>query len=318
MWPFGKTGNNKRPERETLLDVAARRGRRSRWRMPLMAFAMALLCLGAMWAGARGWAWLRERAVSENSSFALDTLEITTDGWITSDQVRMWAGVKLGDNLLTLDLSGVKRDLELVPQVESATVERVLPHLLRLDIAEREPLAQVRTLQPGEDGRMQSHVFYLDRNGVVMPPVTLAHPSPGLAAMLEALPVLRGVPASEMRPGRALSTPAVRAALQLLENQDRWSMAGWVDFASIDLSAPEVLRVTTSQGAEVILGLDNLQEQVRRWRLVYDAGGRQGRSVATLDLSLSNNCPVSWVQAAPVAPLRARPANLIRIRRRNV
>ena len=40
--------------------------------------------------------------------------------------------IKPGDNLLALDLAKVKRDLEMTPLIESASVERVFPHGLRI------------------------------------------------------------------------------------------------------------------------------------------------------------------------------------------
>ena len=50
--------------------------------------------------------------------------------------------VGLENNLFALDLSRVKRDLELVPAIESADVERILPHTLKICVTEREPIAQ--------------------------------------------------------------------------------------------------------------------------------------------------------------------------------
>ena len=51
--------------------------------------------------------------------------DVQTDGVIAPDQLRRWARVKPGENLFALDLARVKRDLELVPLIESVSVERV-------------------------------------------------------------------------------------------------------------------------------------------------------------------------------------------------
>ena len=81
-------------------------------------------------------------------------------------------------------------------------------------------------------------------------------------------------------------------------------MAGLVDLRRIDVSAPEVLVVTTGQGSEVTFGLDDLERQLRRWREIHDLGQRMNRNVASLDLAVSNNVPVRWLEAS----LRPRPA----------
>ena len=56
----------------------------------------------------------------------------------SADQLRRWAGVKPGENLFALDLARVKRDLEMVPLIDSVSVERVLPRTLRIRVTERE------------------------------------------------------------------------------------------------------------------------------------------------------------------------------------
>ena len=76
-----------------------------------------------------------------------------TDGVISVDQLRRWAGVKPEENLLALDLARVKRDLEMVPLVQSVSVERILPRTLRIRITEREPIAQVNVPRPRRERR---------------------------------------------------------------------------------------------------------------------------------------------------------------------
>jgi hypothetical protein len=53
------------------------------------------------------------------------------------DQLRRWAAVRLGDNLLALDLPSVKRNLELVSVIRSVAIERALPHTLRISVTAR-------------------------------------------------------------------------------------------------------------------------------------------------------------------------------------
>src|SRR6185369_5041854 len=94
--------------------------------------------------------------------FAIERLEIETDGVLAPEQLRTWGGVRPKDNLMALDLARVKRDLELVPAIESVIIERVLPGTLRIRVTEREPIAQVlvQQLQGAEGG-----VYTLDANG---------------------------------------------------------------------------------------------------------------------------------------------------------
>jgi len=92
-----------------------------------------------------------------------------------------------------------------------------------------------------------------------------------------------------------------------------------VDVRRVEVSGPGVLVVTTGQGSEITFGLDDPDQQLRRWRQIYDYALSRKANIATADLAVANNVPVHLVQAsvtpAPVAP---KPAKTPKIRRRNV
>ena len=87
--------------------------------------------MGVVWKGSE--LLLRQYAY-ENPTFAIQHLDIETDGVLSREQIQTWAGVRLQDNLLALNLARVKRDLELVPAIEAVAVERVLPRGLRIRV----------------------------------------------------------------------------------------------------------------------------------------------------------------------------------------
>jgi hypothetical protein len=302
-----------------VLEVSLSTKPRRPWRHWLAALACLALAAGPLvgWFGPRLQRRLHE-LVYGNQAFALNTIEIRTDGWISADQVREWAGVKLGENLLSLDLARIKRDLELVPQVESASAERVLPHLLRLTLTERKPVARVQCLEPQPGGALMPTVFYLDGAGVVMPLLAGPPPPPDVAAMLETLPLVRGLSRAELRPARQIKLPAVQAALQLLAEFDCSPMADQVVLSSVDVAFGGTLQAVTDQGTEVTFALADLNRQLGRWGQVHAAGQSLGRVVATLDLSVSNNCPVSWFAASPAPLPQPKPVKYPPNRKRHV
>ena len=122
-----------------------------------------------------------------------------------------------------------------------------------------------------------------------------------------------------MRPGYPVESSQVRAALRLLAEFERSTMVGLVDLKQIDVSAPEVLRVTTGQGSTVTFGVNNLTDQFRRWRLIQDEGLKKGKALATLDLSVANNIPARWLEANAASLTKPKP-NLkpTRPRKKNV
>jgi hypothetical protein len=61
-------------------------------------------------------------------------------------------------------------------------------------------------------------------------------------------------------------------------------MANLVEFKRVDVSARDVLIVTTGQGSEVTFGLDNFDRQLLRWQKVHEECLRYNKCIATLDL----------------------------------
>jgi cell division protein FtsQ len=306
MWPK-RTPKNRRLERGHVLDVKLRTKevRAARIKLATTALCVSLgtvLTLYLLW---RGGVWALDRFVFENDAFAVRDLDIQTDGSIPIAQLRQWAGVNPGDNLLALDLARIKRDIELAPMIESAAVERALPRTLRVRVTEREPIARIQLPQLQPRGGVAMVSYYFDEGGHVIQPI---HALAGtIARDAESLPVLSGVNATELRPGSAVSSPKVIAALRLIAAFESSPMSGLVEMNSVDVAGTEVLQVTTGQGGQITFALDRLDEQLRRWRAVYDYGQKTGRAIRALDLSVSNNSPVLWLSAGAVPPSLPKP-----------
>lgn len=307
---------NRRAGRPHVLDVKLRSDqvRRSRLRWGATTFGALGGTLFGLYLCWQIGAWALNRFVYENPAFAIREVQVHTDGILAPEQLRRWAGVRPGQNLFALDLARVKRDLELVPLIESASVERIVPATLRIRVTEREPVAQLNVPRPDGRGGFEVGVFWLDPTGHVMVP-----PDPRQCAVPpqpdEALPVLTGVGLQDLQPGRRLESPQVRAALELIVAFGHSPMAGLVDLRRIDVSAPEVLIVTTGQGAEVTFSAQNIEQQLRRWREIHELGRRQGRAVAWLDLAVGNNVPVRWAENDALPPASPKPPKTTRKRK---
>jgi cell division protein FtsQ len=303
---FKRKPRNRKLGREYVLDVKLRssRMRATRLRMAGVALGVvfaAVLGIFLIW---RAGEFALSTLVYENQAFALQDIDIQTDGVIAVEQLKRWAGVRLGQNLLALDLARVKRDLEMVPVVQSASVERVLPHALRIRVAEREPLAQVNIPRPLPNGGIEISVFHLDPEGCVMLPLEAQQKTGAATDYKEQMPVISGLSGNEIQAGRKVDSPQVQAALKLVEAFEQSPMSGLADLKRIDVSCGEVLVVTTGQGAEITFGLNGIEQQLRRWHSVFAWGQKIGKAILSLDLGVANNIPVRWLDASavPVAP----------------
>lgn len=96
-----------------------------------------LLVLGTAGATAFG----GYRLALSSSQFAVQKLELDGARRATEQGVLKTAGVRLGDNLLALDIQATEQRLLGDPWNQSVRVTRKLPHTLRVELVEREALA---------------------------------------------------------------------------------------------------------------------------------------------------------------------------------
>ena len=319
MW-FKREQKNRRLRRGHVLNVKLRSDRVNAARTRLVSVALGVTCgtafgLYLLW---RTGEWALDKFVYENSTFAIQNIEVQTDGVIAPEQLRRWTRVRPGANLIALDLASVKRNLELVSTIEAVSVERVLPHTLKVRVTERDPVAQVNVPLPGSAGGITVSTFQLDVAGCVMQPLDPRLCVVRSAPLAGELPVITGLSGTSLPPGRRVESPQVLAALALIGAFAHSPMAGLVDLRRLDVSHPGVIVATTGQGSEITFALDQLERQLARWRNIHDLGQTLSKTIASADLAVANNVPVRW-QALPeapsVAPKTSKPS---KPRKRNV
>jgi cell division septal protein FtsQ len=319
MWPKRKQ-KNRRLNRVHVLDVKLRSDqvRKSRLRWGTIAFGILFGAVFGCYVLWRAGDWVLNRMIYENRAFAIREIQVQTDGIISGDQLRRWANVKPGQNLLALDLARVKRDLERVPTIATVSLQRILPRTLCIRVTEREAVAQVNVprTRPG-GGSTEVVVYHLDAEGFVLLPVDPRQRSTPPAPAEDTLPILSGLNLAELQPGRRVNSPQIEAALSLISQFACSPMAGLVDLRNIDVTGPDVLVVTTAQHSEVTFGFEDMERQLGRWREIHDLGLRLKRNVATIDLAVSNNVPVRWLEAN-VAPVPAKSPKTLRPKKKNV
>jgi cell division septal protein FtsQ len=320
MWFRRKKQKNRRLNRRHVLDVKlrSRQVRAMRLRLGAVALGVTFGTVFGLYLFWRAGEWALDKFVYENSEFAIRHIEVQTDGVIAPDQLRRWSGVKPGENLMALDLGSVKRNLELVSTIGSISVERVLPGTLRIRVTERQAVAQVDVPRAGPAGSIEVSVFQLDADGNVMQPLDPRLCVMPLAQIKNQLPVITGLNVYQLQSGQRVELPQALAALRLIAAFNRSAMAGLVTLQHIDVSSPDVVLVTTGQGAEITFGLDNLDQQLQRWHEIYDLGQRMNKAIASLDLAVSNNVPVRWMEDAVVPVTSPKQNTTSHVWRKNV
>ena len=237
--------------------------------------------------------------VYTNPDFAIQQVQVHTDGIIAPEQLRRWSGVKPGQNLIRLDLASVKRTL-------------------KIRVTERVPVAQVNVARADGGDGIAIAVYQLDAGGMVMQPLDPRICTVPLAQMTSKLPVITGMNPYLLQTSHRVELPLVQAALQLVTAFNESSMAGMADLKYVDVSTPGVLTVTTGQGSEITFAPAELDRQMQRWWQIFDYGRRAQRSIASANLAVANNVPVHWTMAAVTPAVQPKSVKPLKNRRKNV
>jgi cell division protein FtsQ len=320
MW-FRRKQKNRRLNRGRVLDVRLRseQARATRTRLALMAISVPAVTVFGLYLLWRTGEWALDKFVYENAEFAIQRVDVQTDGVIKPDQLRNWSGVYPGENLIALDLASVKRKLQLEPVIDSVSVERVLPRTLKIRVTERKPIAQVNMPRIDTANGVVIAVFQLDATGVIMQPLDPSSSVVPLSQMKNGgMPVITGLNDSQLQPGHRVTLLQAQAALQLIAAFGHSPMASLENLRSIDVSAPGVIVVTTGQGGEITFGLQNLEQQLRRWRVIYEQARRMNKIITSADLAVSNSIPIHTMAAGAAPVVAPKNSTTAPTRRKNV
>jgi cell division septal protein FtsQ len=259
----------------------------------------ALLAVFATALGAGGW-WVRDRWVYQIPSLAIREIVVEVDGVLAPEEVRRLAGIRLGRNILSVDLPRLRDRLQLHPRVASARIVVEFPGTLSIQIRERLPVAAVEPLA-GSGIRAR---YLLDETGhVIMPLSPGAAPDAAVAAE-EALPRIigRGVVSPE-------ADADTLAALRFLREHSQRPEGALPDIVSVSVAIPGLLDVTTLDGAAVRIGGEpaSFDRQLRRWSDLRAAltANKETRVIRTLDLSVTQNSPIRWFESSTEQPATA-------------
>ncbi|MGA2689010.1 MAG: FtsQ-type POTRA domain-containing protein [Candidatus Korobacteraceae bacterium] len=238
--------------------VPVRRGGLPRKAASRVKILLILLCIGI--AVALLWIAL-QRYGTGSWRFRLDSsdnISISGTNNVSRTQVRNVMASDIDRNVFFVPLEERKKQLEQIPWVQSASVMRLLPNRLKIDITERTPMAFVE---------IGSHIALIDANGVIM------ELPPGHATKYS-FPVVVGISDSD-----PLSTRVARMKIYSQFTKELDSSGGHysADISDVDLSDPYDIKatVTDPHGAVLVhLGPANFLEHFK----VYIAHVQEWRS----------------------------------------
>ncbi|MBV9072497.1 MAG: FtsQ-type POTRA domain-containing protein [Acidobacteria bacterium] len=236
--------------------VSVRKGalpKKTAGRIRLALLVLAVLSAGALAYGsvyrygARNWRFRIESS---------DDINISGLQKVSRSQVMEVLGGDIGRNVFFVPLEQRKKQLEQIPWVQSATVMRLLPNHLAVEIQERTPVAFAR---------VHNAVQLVDAHGVLMDMPRRTHFS---------FPVILGISDSDPLSSRSAQ---MKIYGRLIGELDAGGTRYSTDLSEVDLSDPDDIKVTVTDpdGAVLVhLGNEQFLERFKIY-LSHVAGWRQ-------------------------------------------
>ena len=223
----------------------------------VVAFTL-LAAVVVAFAGVRSYLMHDARFVLASS----DDIQITGADHLTRDQLVSVFGADLERNIFRVSLGERQADLERLPWVDHATVMRLLPNVLRVEITERTPVAFVR---------QGSQIGLVDASGVLldMPPDAAGDPH-------YSFPVLTGLSADE-----AVSERAAKMEIyeQFMHDLDGSGQRLTDSVSEVDVADPEDVKALITSGSSDLLvhfgqekflqRYQQFEEHLQEWKQQY-------------------------------------------------
>lgn len=280
-----------------LLDVNVRAHQASRQRKQRVfgAFSMAFIFFGlgaGLFFGGRK---LVQRFFLKNPEYNLAVIDVQTDGVLAPDAIAAAAQLQKGTNIFKVDLDGARARLSAIPEIEKADVTRQLPDRVMIDVTERKPVAWLTLLHANSASRDEvvnsGKSLLIDSNGIILPPKKQLPQN-------SHLPIIRGYAGPTLL-GQSADGEEIRSALDLLHAHQDSLVAARYQIEEVDLSKHFALVVTDQNGAHTMLGLDDMNKQLKKMESILEAAEQRGQKVDTINLLVENNTPVTFQHDPP-------------------
>jgi cell division protein FtsQ len=201
-------------------------------------------------------------------------------------------GADIGRNIFFVPLKERRKELELVPWVEHATVMRLLPNQVRVTIIERTPVAFVR---------QDKEISLVDENGVIlgMPPAVMAQRH-------YSFPVVTGIVENDPL---AIRTERMKMYRRFLADLDSGGEKISAQLSEVDLSHPEDIRVLLpEQGSDILahFGNDKFLARYRNYKAHIAEWRQQYPHLASVDLRYDTQVVLEMAKGTEV-PMNQNP-----------
>jgi len=228
-----------------------------------------------------------KEAFIDNPRFHLQHFSVKTDGDVPVSKLIAATGLEEGINMLGVSLVKVREKLEALPEVKSAKISRGYPGILFMEVEQRHPVAWLACPDQGVEAKVAGYGCLLDAEGFVLP-------SGEVSETERRLPVIEVARLDRIMPGQRIDSPQVHMAMELLQAQETSKMEPALHIKRIQVAKGFSMNATYDNRVTVTFSARDLESQLQRLDMVMAEARRQKWHVATVDLQVEHNVPVTF------------------------
>lgn len=215
------------------------------------------------------------RALLKTTTFPVQSVDVRGTQRLNRDEIIALSGISLGNNMLTIPLKTVGRQISSNPWVASVRVQRFFPGTVAIQISERQPVAVVN----------MGLLYYLDTNGEPFKPLTVGD-------NLD-FPVITGISEEELASDQTGSRQALKSACDLLLALQQHGSFILADVSEIHYDKGRgFILYTSSSNLPIRIGSDEFDNKLQRFARIYQSLAPQLGGVQYIDLDYNDRIVV--------------------------
>ncbi len=249
-----------------------------------------------------------KEAFLNNERFELKQLTVHTEGLLSREEIVAATGLHEGMNMLMISLRSVHDKVESLPQVKSVKVSRNYPGQLTVEVEQRQAVAWLECPQKSLPAKARGLGCLLDAEGHVLPNFNESDSR-------EQLPIITVEDPERLVPGQSVQSTQALAALRLLRAHQESPINHSLELLRIDATKKYALQAIYNSKTIVTFSNYDMDRQLRRLERVVQEATQRHRSLATVNLLVEQNVPVTFREAGsfpatasvtPKGPLNSR------------
>jgi len=210
------------------------------------------------------------RFITHTPYFDINKINTIGIKHLSTEELNTWAGAIIGNNIFLLDLSKFSKKLAAHPWIHSASVRRVFPQGINIEIKERTPFARIKL----------GKFYIMDNYGILLGSET---------SNLTKLPLITGITAKNPTPGNNVADEEIIRGLKAMHNLNLLPMFKKNPIERVHInSKSRITFLTKNQNIRVYMRPGMVQQSLKNLILVIDTIEKNEPNLKYIDLSFKN------------------------------